>query len=154
MGDSLRNIALFPLALIISIGAAQAGPEQGASKALAAFTCGVYLEQKNIGDDPDKGKSTTDERKRLFELGYAAGLEFLTVAENNPKLFDDAPFTFRMMLGPNRDFILGRWFEYTVSDAHDEISKNVESKYKLDPSFRAIAAKDLYRKANCALLGK
>lgn len=133
-----------------------AAVEQGAMKALAAFRCGTYLEhmEKGKNDSVETKRKISSERDRLFKLGYAASIEFLVAAQKNSEFFNDAPFVYRLLLGPNQDFIVGRWFEYTATDTFEKITKAVDDpKYGANDEFRAIAAKKLYLESNCAILG-
>lgn len=119
----------------------------------SAFLCATYAELS--GDGP--------EQKRLFDIGYEAGKEFLlgirdgTISDADRQ---DAPIGVIFLLGgPSDDFIIGRIFENAMGEAFDDVVKEDNAGLPiLDPGnwadgeLRVSRAQSKYQTSNCALI--
>jgi hypothetical protein len=135
-----RSIGL--LLPVISVAVAAGGTseehEKQALLTLSAFECSAVA-------------PTESEVQRLFMLGYKAGHEFIEYAGRNQDRYNElirpnVPILWNTTSGPTPDFVLGRIYSFMVDDVYDNyVADEKQWKMKKDT---------MYRKKNCALLGK
>jgi hypothetical protein len=146
----LRSLLPAVLALWLS-GPAQAKDPQRygimAQSAWSAFQCSVLAEKsKNMA-----------EQKRLFEFGYAQGMQFIAALEagntRREELAGAAPASMLLLLeGPTADFALGRIFEAALRSALEDVFASAAS-YDSAELQESIAAQE-FRRRNCHLIGR
>jgi len=118
--------------------------------AWSAWECATALEYTdNIEAD----------RSRYVELGINAARRFLeadVAGEVSPEVWrQEVPVAFGLRIGgPSIDFIVGRWFEATISTSFDEIHDTIpiELSFAEREEIRSLNAERLYRDRNCQLL--
>ena len=148
----MKKFTLLVLSILFLNVSHAANEKYGAMVALKAFECFQYA--KYAGDQ------SAEDRERLFTYGVSRARAFLDHAKKNTEkaaeMFEEAPWIFRHMVGgPSTDFVVGRWFEFSVDGAFDRILKNIdEEKYKHDNEFQAMAAQKLYFDSSCSTLGR
>jgi len=118
-----------------------------AQSAWSAFQCAVLAEKSN----------NMAEQKRLFEFGYAQGLQFVAALEagttRREELAGAAPASMLLLLeGPTADFALGRIFEAALRSALEDVFASAAS-YESAELQESIAAQE-FRKRNCHLIGR
>jgi hypothetical protein len=99
-----------------------------------------------------------------FEQGYTSGSRFVAAAragQIEEVDFDETvPVYISMSLaGPSDDFVLGRLYEMTMTQAYDQIVRRGKdgallnpSDYVMDLEVQAVLAEGLIRSSNCAAL--
>jgi hypothetical protein len=149
--DTLRSFLIF-LFFASALNVAQAENEKyGAMVALKAFQCFQFATYSK--------NQSEESRERLFRYGLARAREFLNHLKKHPNKEEDfykvSPWIFGALNGPTVDFIVGRWFSYSVDDAYEKIEKSIEKdEYKRDEEFQALAARKLFFDASCDALGR
>jgi hypothetical protein len=118
-----------------------------AQSAWSAFQCSVLAE---------KSKKMA-EQKRLFEFGYAQGIQFIGALEagnaRREELWGAAPASMLLLLeGPTADFALGRIFEAALRSALEDVFASAAS-YESAELQESIAAQE-FRRRNCHLIGR
>jgi len=119
----------------------------------SAFSCATFASL--AGDE--------DEQKRLFNVGYEAGTQFVAGLKDGTTSQVDrtnAPVAVLLLLaGPTTDFIVGRIFEAATGHAFDAVVKEDAQGLPLfDPArwaegeLRTSKARNKYRDSNCALM--
>lgn len=121
--------------------------------AWTAFQCASYAEMASL----------KEEQARLFQIGYAAGKEFVEGIENKTIPEDEikqAPWFLLVLLGgPSIDFMIGRIFQFAAEQAHDNVTKLdtngiplEASRWVTDETLKTIIAKNKYNSSNCELI--
>jgi hypothetical protein len=119
-------------------------------KLLAVIQCSVYSEK--FADQ--------SERLRFYGLSISIGRELISAAKNNKITKEDwsgnVPWIYGVKQGgPSVDFVLGRWWEWTASNAYDKISDEFPKDCDtcaIDDELRLMVSKKLFREKNCALI--
>lgn len=126
-----------------------------AALVLSAFECSVY---SGFSHQPE------EETRRLFQLGYDAGKQFLEAARrgliSEEDMQEKVPMRFHLnAAGPTDDFKLGRMFEVAEKAATESVynmggfGRNTPmSEWRTDPEVREAYASSEYLSRNCALL--
>jgi hypothetical protein len=146
--------ALFGLALAgLGQSALASGTEDSrpAFRMYAAFTCAAYAEMTGL----------ENERKRLNEIGYAAGGDFIvSIHSDDPSRSDEMPpIVATLLKGPNEEVVLQRIFAAARKEANDNVVKSNEAGAPSAPKDWALSldqkkfrAETAFRQANCRLL--
>ncbi len=148
----MKKLTPLVLSILVFNGAYAANEKYGAMVALKAFQCFQYA---NFAGD-----KSPEEIERLFTYGLSRARDFLDHAKKNPgkidEMFKEAPWIFGTMAGgPTTDFVVGRWFEYSVDDAYKKIEKEIgNEEFKHDDKLQAIAASKLYFESSCGTIGR
>ncbi len=119
----------------------------------SAFSCATFASL--AGDQ--------NEQKRLFNVGYEAGSQFVGGLKDGTTTQADrenAPVAILLLLaGPSTDFIVGRIFEAATGHAFDAVVKEDSQGLPIfDPlrwaegALRTSRAQSKYRDSNCALV--
>jgi hypothetical protein len=146
----LKSVAFAALAMLFGGPARAEDPQRYgmmAQSTWSAFQCSVLAEKsKNMA-----------EQKRLFEFGYAQGLQFITALESGTtrreELAGAAPASMLLLLeGPTADFELGRIFEAALRSALEDVFASAAS-YESAELQEWVAAQE-FRKRNCHLIGR
>jgi len=121
----VRSVLPAVVALLLAAPAQAEDPQRYgimAQSAWSAFQCSVLAEKsKNMA-----------EQKRLFEFGYAQGLQFIAALEagntRREALAGTAPASMLLLLeGPTADFALGRIFEAALRAALEDVFASAAS---------------------------
>jgi hypothetical protein len=142
--------------ICLTAAPSQADPAKARLGRLAfiAFECAAYAEFS--------GQSK--EQTRLFDLGIENSRAFVDAYSSNQitkeDFWDQIPLAVTAALvGPSKDFIVGRIFEAARSSAnvtvtqYDENGKALpRSEWKTDPSLIKSIAEDRFFKENCSLI--
>lgn len=118
----------------------------------SAFECGAFAE--NSGEQ--------QEAQRLYSYGTEAGRQFLEAVRagsvTKEALDSSVPVGVMLRLGgASDDFIIGRIFEGALHEAMDRIwydSDDFTQSRPRSEELRKLAAEELYRGANCELMGR
>lgn len=119
----------------------------------SAFSCATFASL--AGDD--------NEQKRLFNVGYEAGSQFvggLKDGTTGQADRENTPVAVLLLLsGPSTDFVVGRIFEAATGHAFDAVVKQdaqglsiLDSSRWAQGELRTSIAQNKYRDSNCALL--
>jgi len=152
----MKPIALAAAILIASIpyGYSAENDAKAARIMASAWMCSSYAEMK--GD--------AEEHRRLFELGYAKGKQYIdaTVAGTitDDERSDYVPrFLNLLSSGPTQEFVLGRIFGVLAIRAKENVVAKDESGIPLpiedritDEGIKAAIARHKYAQANCEVL--
>jgi hypothetical protein len=116
-------------------------------QALSAFQCSnlALLSQDNLSDNVKKAR-------RLFQYGYETGKEFIEAISFKKVTSEEyrkhTPMIFLMIMqeGHSADFMLGRLYEWSLS----EVSKKNPDTYK----DKGLGVSNIFHEKNCSLIGR
>ena len=147
-------VAAVATAVVLAQPADAGGKVDQAKMAFAAFRCAVFAEMSG-----DKIEHT-----RLFELGLAAGRNFVEALRSGEITDADvraqAPLGVTMYLqGPTTDFMIGRVYEGAASLAYKSVTQQDRSGFPLpvenwvlDEKQKKLLSSDRFMNENCALI--